>query len=154
MERSCGGRNKDLTNFDHGSYLQRWKNLTFDTVTSVRLIESDRDWVQGHAIIMRILMNIHFIYQYCTYNIFLFIFSAHFIPIHSGGRLLMYDTYTFSLHSKKFKMKSKRRWRCSLEAKGCTAVIYTDGEKIISQKANHSHEPPRYIINKGIYVKI
>lgn len=79
-------------------------------------------------------------------------FNFKFIQTRFGGKMLMFDGYTYS---RRFPTMN---YYCSKKDRGCKAKVKLNAmDEIVSdiKLCVHDHEPPKYrISSSGIYVKI
>lgn len=80
-------------------------------------------------------------------------FSVFFYVKASGSRVAVINDHTFSYHS---QTKNQQRWACcNRESKGCPAFFTaTKDDEIIRTKLEHNHLPSKYVICKGVYIKL
>lgn len=70
-------------------------------------------------------------------------FIACFVPSRAGKSLILLQGYTYRQHIA--SGGGKVRWMCSTGGwRGCRAVVFTVGDRIVSIKNEHDHEPPNY----------
>ncbi|CAK1579123.1 unnamed protein product [Parnassius mnemosyne] len=82
--------------------------------------------------------------------------SVTFAQSQRGGRLLVFQGYSYSLQKIQHEVI---QWRCTMvqpgTARRCTAKVFTGVHyEIIDHSGRHSHGKPRFIKRNGILVRV
>lgn len=85
-------------------------------------------------------------------NIYLFyVVSAFFYFKSSGKTVAVINGFTFYCHR---QMIGTDRWQCS-NTKICRAFfIATKKREVIRSNLEHNHSPSKFVIHKGLYMKV